>query len=556
MLSELYIQNIAVIQKTAMEFESGFNILTGETGAGKTILINAINAVLGERTSKDIIRAGEEKAHVSALFTQVPKKTADKIQALGYEVESDDSVLITRDIFATAKTICRINGKPATVSILKEIASEMINIHGQHDNQKLLNPENHIHFIDSFGELYPKITAYHTQYQKLLKVYRELKSVDINEEEKKEKMEQLSYQIEEITSAQLKIGEEEELVEQRNQIKNASKITQSLSMAYECLHGNDEKEGVLSVFDDLTHCMGEASHYITKLEEATKQFTNMQYELQEYAGEIRSCIDELEFNPNQLEEVEQRLDQIYKLKKKYGNSIEEILSFLENIQTELDTICFSGQVVEKLQQAYEENLALAREMAAALSKKRMVSAKKLVAELEKELAFLDMPNVKLVIEHTEKKLSAIGYDQIEFLIVTNAGETPKPLGKIASGGEISRIMLALKNVMADKEDVTTLIFDEIDTGVSGRAAQKIGVKLQEVAQGRQVICISHLAQVACHANCHFLIQKSTEQSKTFTEIFKLNRADRLQELARITSGETITEIALQNADELLKSAGN
>lgn len=556
MLSELYIQNIAVIQKTAIAFENGFNILTGETGAGKTILINAINAVLGERTSKDIIRAGEEKAHVSALFTKIPQKTVDKIQQLGYEVESDDSVLITRDIFVDSKTMCRINGKPATVSILKEIASEMINIHGQHDNQKLLNPENHIHFIDSFGGLYPKITTYHTQYQKLLKVYRELKNVDSNEQDKKEKMELLVYQIEEISSVQLKIGEEEELVQQRDQIKNASKITASLSVAYECLHGNDEIAGILSGFDDLTHCMGEASHYIVKFEQINSELTNMQYELQEYAGEIRTCIDELEFNPNQLEEVEQRLDQIYKLKKKYGNSTEEILSFLENAQIELDAIYFSEQSLEHLHKQYEENLALAREMAMALSKKRMTCAKKLVAELEKELAFLDMPNVKLVIEHTEKKLSSIGYDQIEFLIITNAGETPKPLGKIASGGEISRIMLALKNVMADKEDVTTLIFDEIDTGVSGRAAQKIGVKLQQVSNGRQVICISHLAQVACHANCHFLIQKTTKQSKTFTEILKLDRNDRLQELARITSGEVITEIALQNADELLKSAGN
>lgn len=554
MLSKLYIKNIAVIKELTIDLIGGFNVFTGETGAGKTILISAINAVLGERTSKDIIRTGEDKAFVSALFTGISPAVSAQMEEMGFPLEEDEDLLISREINSEAKANCKINGRPATASILKLIAGELIAIHGQHDSAELMSPEKHMRFIDSFGELEGDIEAYKDVYEQMQTTKRELQALNMNQAEKARRTDLLDYQIGEITDAKLTDGEEEELLAEKKIIKNSGDILEGLSNSYSFLNGDGEVQGICDLLTDFASTLAIPAKYIDGFEAMSAKSQEMQFELQEYASQIRDYIDELEFDPNQLALIEERLDLIYRLKLKYGENIKEILEYLENAQTELDNITFSEEKIAALTAKYQRLLEEATALAQQLSTKRAEAGERFTKKIEQELFALDMPLVRLLVGCKEKPLSADGVDEIELLISTNAGEQPKPLAKIASGGEISRIMLAIKNVMADKEQIDTLIFDEIDTGVSGRSAGKIGIKLKQVSKNRQVICVTHLAQVSAYADNHLFIDKVVEDGHTFTKVKTLSYEERKYEIARIIGGENITDISLQNAEEMLKIA--
>ncbi len=554
MLTELHIQNVAVIHKATVSLEAGLNVFTGETGAGKTVLISAIDAVLGERASKDMIRTGEDKAMVTALFEEISPRARDILAQLGYQDE-DGTVLISREITAAGKSSCKINGIPATAAILKSIASLLIHIHGQRDSMQLLAEEKHLSLIDTYGELEEDLAAYTKEYHALCDIRDMLASLQMDDAQKAQRMDMLSFQIEEIEGAELlDPNEEETLLAQRKLIRNSEKVQDSLALAYSALQGIGEGEGILTLFDSLTGGVGEAAGYLSALEPMAQRVEEISYELAEYAQELRTTLDEFAFDPQEMDSIEYRLDTIYKLKRKYGASIAEILSFLEAAKTELQSITGSEQRISQLTQQLDKQQKVTAKLAATLTKKRAKAAAAFLKEVEAELAFLDMPSVKLTVQHTEKSMSASGVDQMEFYIVTNVGELPKPLSKIASGGEVSRIMLAIKNVLAEKDDIATLIFDEVDTGVSGRAAQKIGQKLAQVAGSRQVICVTHLAQVAAFGDNHLYICKEVEKDRTFTRIATLSRQQRIEELARINSGDLINQTTLKNAEELLLNA--
>jgi len=554
MLKQLHIQNIAVIQKANVMLTPGLNVFTGETGAGKTILISAIDAVLGERASKDMIRAGEEKAQVTALFEDISPLAVRALEELGYS-DDEGSVLISREIHLNGKGSCKINGVPATVSILKEIASLLISIHGQRDSAQLLAGEQHLRLIDAFGDLGGDMEEYHAAYRRMCDIREELESLKISDSQKAQRIDMLTFQIDEIEAAGLEDPEEEgQLQAQKKLIKNSEKVRDALSAAYTAIQGAGEAEGIGTLIDALADSIALAADFIAPMEPMSQRISEMRYELEEYAQDIRNTLEDFEFDPRELDVIESRLDTIYKLRRKYGDSIGEILSYCDKARVELEAITTSEQRARELTVALESATATAESLAAALSEKRRKAAQGLVLQVEEELAFLDMPSVRLSIRHQAKPLSERGMDEIEFYIVTNVGESPKPLSKIASGGEMSRIMLAIKNVLAEKDDVATLIFDEVDTGVSGRAAQKIGRKLAQVARARQVVCVTHLAQVAAFADNHLLIRKEIEGDRTFTRITALGEEEIVAELARITNGDLITDAALQSAGELRASS--
>ena len=555
MLSQLYIKNIAVISETTIDFSAGLNVFTGETGAGKTILINAINAVLGGRTSRDIIRTGEQRALVSALFIDIPQEVADAISEMGYAVHPYEGLLITREIDAeSSKGGCKINGRPATLAILREIASLLINLHGQQDNQELLSTDKHMAYIDNFGELAADLAAYRQAYDHYCSIKDELESLRVDEALKAQRMDMLEFQIKEISSAELTPGEEEELLAVRKRIKNAERITDALTLCQQALLGDDGSEGILSLLETLKEGVATAAGFIEELEEAGGKLEEMGYELEELAGSIRSYAEDSGFDPRQLDQIESRLDTIYRLKKKYGSNIDEILAFLEKAQEELESLNNADNRIQQLERQLEPAHQQAVALAQQLTQKRLAAADLFVQQVQHELAFLDMPQVQLLVQRTEKPLSPLGCDNIEFLISPNTGEAPRPLAKIASGGEISRIMLSVKNVLAHKDNIGTLIFDEVDTGVSGRAAQKIGRKLAQVARNRQVLCVTHLAQVAAYADRHLRISKEVLNQRTHTQVQPLNDEQRVRELARIMAGENITETALRSAEEMLRLA--
>ena len=555
MLSQLYIKNIAVISETTIDLADGLNVFTGETGAGKTILINAINAVLGARTSRDIIRTGEQRAMVSALFSGIAEATAAAIGELGYAVEPGEELLITREIdIEPSRGGCKINGRPATLGILRTLSSLLINIHGQQDNQELLSTDKHITYIDSFGELAASIAAYRRAYDQYCAIEQELDSLRVDEALKAQRIDMLEFQIKEISAAHLVPGEEEELNAARRMIKNAERITDALALCQQALSGDDGAEGLLSLLETLKEGVSVASGYIEELGEAGGKLEEMGYELEELAGAIRSYAEDSDFDPRQLDKIEGRLDQLYRLKKKYGASVEEVLAFLEKAQEELDGLTNADARILQLEQKLAPARAQAVTLAQALTEKRMAAADLFVEQVQQELAFLDMPQVQLLVQRAEKPLSALGCDNIEFLISPNAGEAPRPLAKIASGGEISRIMLSIKNVLAHKDDIGTLIFDEVDAGVSGRAAQKIGRKLAQVAKNRQVLCVTHLAQVAAYADRHLCITKEVLNQRTHTQVQPLGEKQRIQELARISVGEHITETARRPPEEMQRLA--
>lgn len=554
MLVQLYIENVAVIQKAAIHFTPGLNVFTGETGAGKTILISAIDAVLGERTSREIIRSGESKAVVSAMFEDLSPQVAGKLAELGY-ADDEGALLIHREITAAGKTSCKVNGMPATTTILREIASLLIHIHGQRDSQQLLLAEHHLELLDTFGELAPDLARYGECYRHMRELQTQLDSLQMDDAQKNQRIDMLSFQIGEIEAASLEDEDEEEtLLARRKVIQGSEKILEGLAQGYAALSGRGESEGINSLMDDLSGGVESVSEYVEQFVSMAARLQEIGYELSEYAADIRAYLDEFEYDPRELDRVEYRLDTIHKLKRKYGENIAEILVYCENAQNELDAITTSGERAERLEQELAAVAAQVEGLADNLRRRRARAAKAFMAQVEAELAFLDMPAVKLSVQHKPKPPGPNGADEIEFMIVTNVGEKPKPLSKIASGGEIARIMLAIKNVLADRDRIGTLIFDEVDTGVSGRAAAKIGRKLRQVSRTRQVICVTHLAQVAACADTHLYIHKEIEGGRTFTKVDVLDDSSRLTELARITSGDMITDIALENARQLREAS--
>ena len=554
-LSQLYIKNVAVISEASIGLQPGLNVFTGETGAGKTILIGAINAVLGERVSKEMIRTGETRATISALFTGLSPAAEQALAEAGYPVE-ENAVLIHREISADGKSSCKIDGRPATAAILRSVSALLINVHGQHDNQQLLSPQKHLGFIDSYGELDGLVREYQAAYRDYMLVRRELASVNTDEAQKAHRIDLLSYQVNEIEAAELQPGEEEELRAQRKLIQNSLHVTQALGGSLAILEGGEEVPSLTSLLSELAENMTQAANYMEAAQPIAERLTDISYELEGFPGEIQDLIDHFDCDPSQLDAIERRLDTIYNLKKKYGSSIEEILEFGARAAAELEEIETSDIRIEKLSAQLSSLEEKARSQAERLTQARTKAAKLFVKAVQGELIFLDMPSVQLSVCQEHKEMSLDGADELELFIATNVGEQAKSLAKIASGGELSRIMLSIKNVLADRDNIQTLIFDEVDTGVSGSAAQKIGKKLAQVAENRQVIVVTHLAQVASFARNHLFISKAAREDRTFTTIRPLSREERVRELARISGGEKISEIALRHAEEMLRDAGN
>jgi len=554
MLTRLYIQNVAVIRKAEIQLNPGLNVFTGETGAGKTILISAIDAVLGERAARDMIRTGEEKAMVSAYFENISPRALETLRELGYD-EDEGGVLITRELTTSGKSVCKINGMPATASILKQISSLLIHIHGQRDGTQLLSPERHIEMIDSYGRLEPLLAEYRVAYQRLRDLEAEIQRLAMDDQQKAQRIDLLTFQIKEIEAAELDDpNEEDELLARKKLISSSEKVLEALSAAYSALKGDEEREGIDVLFDQLTSGVGIAEEYLPSLAPMAARLEEMGYELEEFAAELRDTLDNFEFDPKELSDIEYRLDQLYKLKRKYGPNIPAILEFCQKAREELEQITTGEERLAQLNAKREEALKQVKKLAAELTARRQQAAEEFIQRVEEELAFLDMGGVRLFAQREEKPLSPDGADSITLYVSTNVGEEAKPLHKIASGGEIARMMLSMKNVLADRDDIDTLIFDEVDTGVSGRAAQKIGRKLAQVSKGRQVICVTHLAQVAAFADNHLLIQKQVEDGRTYTRVRELSQEERVEELSRIISGDNITSTALENARELLEHA--
>ena len=553
MLSQLYIENIAVIRQATIDFQQGFHVFTGETGAGKTILISAINAVLGGRTFKEIIRTGETRATVSALFTEISEELCKKIEVLGYPLE-DNQLLVQREIDLSGKGQCRLDGRPATAAMLREVCSLLIDIHGQHDNQELLSAEKHLGFLDSYGAYPQEMAAYTAAYERMCECAARLDKLQMDESYKLQRMDILQFQIKEIGDAKLSDGEEERLVEQQKRIRNAERITESLGAVYTLLNGNgEEMHGVLEALEEVSTELDTAAKYLTEFGGYSEKLSDAYYMLEELGSRARDTLEDADFDPRQLDAIESRLDTIYKLKKKYGNSIAEILEYFERISEEYQSLELSDELTAHLQRELDEANLVLHTVAEALTACRLAAAAEFSERVEQELAYLDMTGVRFSITRREKPYGPTGADEMEFMICTNTGEEAKPLAKIASGGELARIMLAIKNVLAEKDGIGTIIFDEVDTGVSGRAAQKIGKKLAEVARHRQVICVTHLAPVAACAAHHYRIYKTVEDGRTFTRVEELTRPQRVQELARIMVGENITDSALKSAEEMLES---
>lgn len=552
MLTSLKIENVAIIESAAIEFGCGLNVLTGETGAGKSIVIDSINAILGERTSRDIIRTGAQSAKVYAVFEDVNERVRNFLDENGIDCE-DGVLIINRTLSREGKNVCRINGAPVTVSMLREIGGELIDIHGQHDNQSLLSPEKHCGFVDSFAGNSDLIADYRKKYGRLCEIRSRLKKLTTDESSKSQRIDFLTYQIDELEKAEITIGERDELKARKSLINNSQKVIESLNIAYEALKADGAG---IDMITDAESEIANASAYMEMLGEASEKITDIRYELEDIAETVRDAMAEVDFDPSELEDIDERLDLLYRFSKKYGDTEEEMLEYLEKARAELDNIAFSEERVKELQKQEKEALVETDTAACKLTESRKTAGEKLSNAICSELEFLDMPNVRFVVKCSDIGLTENGKDEIEFLISANAGEEPKPLAKIASGGELSRIMLAIKNVLAETDGVDTMIFDEIDTGVSGRAAQKIAMKLRSASKGRQVICVTHLAQIAAQGDVHLYISKSVSDGKTYTNIKSLIEEERVAEIARIMGGMEITKLQLESAREMLANAGN
>lgn len=554
MLSNLYIENIAVIEKTNIDFSAGLNVLTGETGAGKSIVIDSINAILGKRSSKGLVRSGADKAFVSATFEDLSPLVIKKLSAMGYETE-DNQLILQRELSVAGKNTCRINSRPCTVSALKEIGEYLVNIHGQNDNLELMNPALHIVYIDALADDASALSSYRQTYRDWKTAKEELDSQDSDEAQRLSRIDLLQFQIEELENAAITVGEYDALSAEKNALLNREKISRELIKAQIALDGDgDEREGAIRLLDDASSALIFASRYLDQLEGISDRLSSSLYELQEISSDIRSSIDDIDASPDRLEEIEERLDLLYRLKKKYGSTEQEMLSYLDEAKRELqyltDYAYNREQLEKKCRALFEEATAKAQQ----LSDIRQKTSESFITCVEREMAFLEMPNIRLEITQERTELSSRGFDKIEFLISTNPGEDPKPVSKIASGGELSRMMLAIKTVLSKADFVDTLIFDEIDTGISGSAAGRVGKKLKELSSDRQVMCVTHQAQIAAFAQSHLLIQKNVENGRTYTHVSPLDDDGRIQELARIVGGEEITDTARDHARELLRQS--
>ena len=549
MLSLLHIENIAVIESADISFDEGFNVLTGETGAGKSIVIDAISAILGERAYRDMIRTGTNKASVRAVFQNVPELNwfADN------GVEYDSETVIQREIFLDGKNVCRVNGALVSVSILRKLGIQLINIHGQHDSAALFDEDNHLTFLDAFADNEALREAYTTDYEAVARLRREIDRMSMDEGEKLRRMETLKYQIAEIEKAELEAGEDEALEERRKLLQNAEKLSDGLNLAVECLYGGEDSDGAAGLLAQAEYALAKLSRFSDSFQSIHERITDLKYQVQDAAEEVRDARDELSYSADELEQIEQRLDVIHKLRRKYGVTCEDILQYLENAKKELDDIEFADDHLERLKKNLKKAEKAAWDSAMALRKNRMEMAQNLSARILTELAQLDMPKVQFVCEFAETDLTPRGADSVAFYMSANAGEALKPMSKVASGGELARIMLAMKNVLAEKDQVNTLIFDEVDTGVSGRAAQKVAEKLRSVAAHKQVLCVTHLPQLAALAHTHLLIAKSERDGRTYTSVTPLDLEGRKRELARIIGGTNITETTLKSAEEMLRS---
>ena len=549
MLSSLQIENVAVIQKAEVHFKPGLNVLTGETGAGKSILIDSINAILGNRTSKDLVRTGASKAVIRAAFEQVPDAVLNSLEKAGYE--RSDALMLSREITAEGKSTCRINGMPATASVLRELCGGLININGQHDSVGLLNPARHLGILDDYAQNDAEFQEYYVLYKELVRIKRELDAMITDEAEKQRKIDLLSYQVQEIEDAGLTAGEEQTLESRRKILANASAIRDKIAQSYALLSGDDESSGAVDLLGEASHAIDTAAQLDDALAAASSQLLDLYYNAKDVAADLIGRLDSYDTNDAELDEIEQRLDLIYKLKRKYGDTVEDVIEFGQNAREELERIQSSQERHDHLQAEKRRLYTLAREKAEALTQTRLNAFEALNKRISGTLDFLNMPGVRMTLRHTRGPLASHGQDSIEFYISTNPGEAPKPLAKIASGGERSRITLAIKNAMADKDAVPTVIYDEIDSGVSGKAAGRIGEVLRQSAQGHQILCITHTAQIAALADCHLLIQKNVANDRTYTEIHPLDEEGRVEALARLISGDHVTDISRANAREML-----
>lgn len=550
MLSSLQIENVAVIQKAEVHFEPGLNVLTGETGAGKSILIDSINAILGNRTSKDLVRTGAAKAVIRAAFEQVPSAVLDKLEQSGYE--RSEALLLSREITAEGKSSCRINGMPATAAVLRDLCGGLININGQHDSVGLLNPAHHLGILDDYAQNRTVFQDYYTLYRKLVQVKRELDALITDEAEKQRKTDLLQYQVQEIEDAGLTAGEEQTLENRRKVLSNASAIRDRLAQSYALLSGSDDAAGAVDLLGEASNAVDAAAQLDPALSAAAGQLLDLYYNAKDVAADLIGRLDAYDTNDAELDEVEQRLDLLYRLKRKYGSTVEDVIAFGQKAREELDNIQHSQQRYDTLQAEKLRLYAKAREKAEVLTQTRLKAFEELNTRISGTLDFLNMPGVRMTLRHTRGPLASHGQDSVEFYISTNPGEAPKPLAKIASGGELSRITLAIKNAMADKDAVPTVIYDEIDSGVSGKAAGRIGEVLRQSAQGHQILCITHTAQIAALADCHLLIQKNVSNERTYTEIHPLDENGRVEALARLISGDHVTELSRANAREMLQ----
>ncbi len=555
MLSLLHIENIAVVEMADLEPGSGFNVLTGETGAGKSIIIDAISAIVGERMSRDLIRSGEQSAVVSALFTGLTKAVLLWLEDNGYTANEDNTLLISRQLSADGRNICKINGRPVTVTLLKQLGSLLINIHGQHDNQNLLDDANHLGYLDSLASHDALLATYRESYESLNSTKRDIEKLSINQDEKARRIDSLRFRINEIETSNLVPGEEETLSARRDILRNSERINDAVEECFASLYGGEDSVGAASLIEYALSSIDAASGFDPRLDSLHKRLLNLKFEAEDLVSDIRDLRGDYVYSPEEMEYTEERLDIIFRLKRKYGGSIDEILENLESYRAELDNIEFSDEKIEKLR---KKMLVVKKEtcsLADKLTESRKLAGNAMSSAILSELKQLDMPSVRFVTAIDRlQQLNPNGQDAVRFLLSANAGEEPKPLAKIASGGELSRIMLAMKNVLAEKDSINTLIFDEVDAGVSGRAAQKVAEKLAQASRHKQVLCVTHLPQIAAMADSHFLIKKSEAGGRTYTSVDLLNEDDQKREVARIISGSSVTETTIKSAEELILSA--
>ena len=556
MLSMLHIENIAVIESADITFDGGFNVLTGETGAGKSIVIDAIGAVIGERTSRDLIRTGAKSALVQAVFTGLP--APDAFEQAGAVPDENGEFLIQREIHPDGRNTCRVNGKPVTVAQLRRLGMLLLNIHGQHDGQLLLDPANHLGYLDSFGETGPLLAEYRTAFDEVSALQREIASLEMDEAEKARRIDTLNYQIAELERAGLRPGEEEELTERRQLLRSAGKLNDAMQTVHRALLGDGNADGAVMLLSEAEGAARSAGRWTDRLSGLTEALNQLIVQADEAVETVRELEDEFDFAPEELDQVEDRLDQLRRLKRKYGGSVEEMIEFLSRCREELDTIECAADTVARLNTRLSAARAGAERRGKALSDARREQAERLEARIQTELSQLDMPRVQFRVQFAPKPgdsgMDATGMDEVQFLMSANMGEALKPIQKIASGGELARIMLALKNVLAENEPVAAMVFDEVDTGVSGRAARKVAQKMAAVARRKQVLCVTHLPQIAAMADTHFSVEKGEAEGRTYTVVTRLTRDGRREELARLTGGGRVTEAMLRSAEELLDEA--